>query len=373
MDRDDYNGKMNRQQRHLDKAIVEAAAAVLDIKKAQEEHDKQLEKTEQGHEDWTISTAVESNHGGDMAVPALEAPPPPRTMPTKRGPGTPSTPDSKTSGYCGCMIGRGQPGDRQVASSSRYPRSGGNVARTEGASTNIRPRVINFDDDMRDDSPALGGGNEQEGRAPDQGQHIGSADVAEVYSRERVVPVAVRNCLKGGSSIGLTTYDRDGRPWGLSKHEMRRRAYKRVVDKDPELLIGSVMCRDFSSIMNINWPRMSPAERERRLAEARIHLNFVCSLYRLQHRRGTYYLHEHPQSASSWNEKCILDVEQAPGGIRLTVDQCQYGLHSWDKDGRWLPARKATTYLTNCAAMATTLNRWRTGEHRCREHVQLEG
>ena len=39
-------------------------------------------------------------------------------------------------------------------------------------------------------------------------------------------------------------------------------------------------------IMNINWPRMSQEERDMRMKDAREHVRFVCTLYRLQHDEG---------------------------------------------------------------------------------------
>ena len=77
-----------------------------------------------------------------------------------------------------------------------------------------------------------------------------------------MVPVAEEKGLTGGSSIDLTTCDTDGRPWVLSLPDMRRRAYLRVRNEKPKVLIGSVMCRDVCSSMNMNWPRMSERERK---------------------------------------------------------------------------------------------------------------
>ena len=96
----------------------------------------------------------------------------------------------------------------------------------------------------------------------------------------------------------------------------------------PGLLIGSPMCRDWSQIMNINWPRMSQEERDARMKEAREHLRFVCTLYRLQHDEGRYFAHEHPQSAGSWNEDVIELTKDHTDAEMLTIDQCQYGLTS---------------------------------------------
>ena len=53
----------------------------------------------------------------------------------------------------------------------------------------------------------------------------------------------------------------------------------------------------------------------------------------------------------------IKTSEEPAGGFEITIDQCQYGLTSVNDQGETLPARKAITFLTNCPAMLTTINR----------------
>ena len=52
-------------------------------------------------------------------------------------------------------------------------------------------------------------------------------DVDEIYSPPRVVPEAVRQGLKGGLSMDLTTCDENGVPWDFSKLEQRNKAIRR--------------------------------------------------------------------------------------------------------------------------------------------------
>lgn len=58
---------------------------------------------------------------------------------------------------------------------------------------------------------------------------VGAVGVAEVCSPERVVGMARRMGTTGGSSIDVTTYDIDGRPWDFSQAEMRRRGRARIL------------------------------------------------------------------------------------------------------------------------------------------------
>ena len=145
----------------------------------------------------------------------------------------------------------------------------------------------------------------------------------------------------------------------------------KVEKEKPGLLIGLPMCRDWSQIMNINWPRMSQEERDARMKEAREHLRFVCTLYRLQHDEGRYFAHEHPQSAGSWNEDVIELTKDYTDAAILTIDQCQYGLTSTTPEGETLPAFKPTKIMTNCPGMRTTLNK--RCDRKSHRHARLEG
>ena len=82
--------------------------------------------------------------------------------------------------------------------------------------------------------------------------------------------------------MDLTTVDEHGRAWGFAKLEMRNHAYRRVCEEKPYMLIGSPLCTKWSTIMSLNYARMTWEEKEQALAEARIQLDFVRKLHRLQ-------------------------------------------------------------------------------------------
>ena len=62
------------------------------------------------------------------------------------------------------------------------------------------------------------------------------------------------------------------------------------------------------------------------VAEGRIHLNFVCSLYKKQVLAGRFDLHGHPAITLSWKEGIIKALASDPFAHVVTADQCQYGL-----------------------------------------------
>ena len=192
-------------------------------------------------------------------------------------------------------------------------------------------------------------------------------DVSEVYSPPRVATAATRRGLTAGTSFDITT------GWDLLDPEVQRRCRAKIIEEKPNLLIASVMCRDWSQIMNINWERMGSDEKTRRMNEARIHLDFVCSLLRLQHDQGRYFVHEHPQGAGSWQEAVIIETQRHTGADILTIDQCCYGLTSVNTEGEVLPAMKPTKIMTNCPGMRTTLYKRCSDLEVKHRHTRLEG
>ena len=127
-------------------------------------------------------------------------------------------------------------------------------------------------------------------------------DVAEVYSPPRIAEMARQMGLRGGWSLDLTTCDKDGRPWDFNCKTMRNCAVRLLLEDKPRLLIGSPMCGPFSTMNQINYARMTTEEVQQKLDYGRKHLEFCMKLYEIQWREGRYFLHEHPDGASSWQE-----------------------------------------------------------------------
>eukprot|EP00969_Alexandrium_andersonii_P219148 9679285-Alexandrium_andersonii.AAC.1 len=53
---------------------------------------------------------------------------------------------------------------------------------------------------------------------------------------------------------------------------------------------------------------MGGQEVARRAAAARAHLTFTTKRYWAQLERGAHFLHEHPASAASWQEPCVVGL-----------------------------------------------------------------
>ena len=170
-------------------------------------------------------------------------------------------------------------------------------------------------------------------------------DVAEIYSPPRVAIRAKEMGLRAGWGLDLTTKDKDGKYWDFSKIEMRQRAIAKIKKDKPLLIVGSPMCTDWSPMMNFNWEKPGPAERERRLKAARRHLRFCVKIYKIQAESYRYFVHEQPARAKSWKEPEMQKMIRKEKNILTQLDQCRYGLWIKDKHGKVL-AKKPAKFLT---------------------------
>ena len=168
---------------------------------------------------------------------------------------------------------------------------------------------------------------------------IEQMQVAEVYSPPRVVEMANNVGMLGGWSLDLTTCDEDGKPWGFNSINMRNKAIRKLINDKPVVLIGFSLCTEYSTMNRINHSKMTAEEVEQRMSYARKHLEFCIKLYEVQWRNGLYFLHEHPDSASSWQEAILRELVSRHGVQLVVGDQCQFGLELKDAEGVG-PARK---------------------------------
>ena len=201
------------------------------------------------------------------------------------------------------------------------------------------------------------------------------ADVAEVYSPERVVKVAREEGLRAGFSLDITNTDERGVPWDFTKVERRNAAIRRILEEEPLFVIGSPLCTEWSIMQNANKHKWTQEERDKRLNEARVHLEFMCKIYLIRAKNNRYFIHEHPASASSWAERCIVDVQRRTRSQIVVGDMCRFGMTT-TSGGKTGLAMKPTKFMTNSMMVAKRLGK------RClnrvlgmkdHEHVQLEG
>ena len=197
----------------------------------------------------------------------------------------------------------------------------------------------------------------------------GQAKVCELFSVPRVTKL-LRPSMSLGRGVTFDLHgDADGRSWNFLLAADRREALARIRKQRPYLVIGSPPCNAFSRLNEgWNFKRMRPEEVRRRKAEGRVLLGFAAQVYRMQLAAGRHFLHEHPASASSWSEPCMLDLRSAAGVSEVVGDQCRFGLLSPGEHGKPGPAKKPTRFLSSASSVLRELGKKCDGSH---AHVRL--
>ena len=193
-------------------------------------------------------------------------------------------------------------------------------------------------------------------------------DVGEIYSPPRVCAMADEMGLRKGFSLDFTTRRANGQRWDFSLPSCRREAMKLINELRPYCVIGSPPCTAWSNLQNLNKCRPGGAQKvEEAQQRAKIHLDFSAKVYRAQMRAGRYFIHEHPQSASSWKVASIQELADSPMVVKAYANMCAFGMMSKDKEGPG-PVLKPTLFLTNSAEVRRELAQKCKG---CSRHVQL--
>ena len=142
-----------------------------------------------------------------------------------------------------------------------------------------------------------------------------------------------------------------------------------VVNERPYVLIGSPSCTAFCVFnQGLNRKKMAPDTWEAMMKQGRLHLHCMISIYREQLAHGRHFLHEHPASASAWQDNEMVKLLDHPRVTTCIGHQCQYGLLTTTGDGGTAPAKKPIGFLTNSPQAHTMLSKMRQGGRR---HVHL--
>ncbi len=177
-------------------------------------------------------------------------------------------------------------------------------------------------------------------------------DVAEIYSQPRIAQEAALREYDGvklipGWSLDLTTEDpKTGEAWDLSKKEVQKRVKKLIKDTEPFVVIGSPPCTMFSTLQELSRSRRNAKKYEKAMDEAREHIRFCIEVYKMQLKANRYFMHEHPEHATSWGMPEMIELMMQPGVERTSCDMCAYGMTAVDKQGEAL-AKKGTTVVSN--------------------------
>ena len=86
------------------------------------------------------------------------------------------------------------------------------------------------------------------------------------------------------------------------------------------------------------------------------HLSFALELAEMQVLGGRHFLFEQPLTATSWDQKVMLDfLNRHPDLYLSTCDQCCFDLKLKDIDGEVCRSKKPTRFLTSSGRLAGEL------------------
>jgi hypothetical protein len=175
--------------------------------------------------------------------------------------------------------------------------------------------------------------------------------VCEVFSPPRLTNHLSKfpnQYLAPGFSLDLTCVDpSDGQPWDFDRADKRKRALELVRRIRPKFLVGSPVCTPWSSWQALNNTRRDPSVVQREKVRSMVHLRFMATLYAEQMAHNRYFLHEHPEFATSWETECIQEIMDHPQVQRVRGDQCQYGQQVRYGHRQGSPVLKPTGFMSN--------------------------
>ena len=176
--------------------------------------------------------------------------------------------------------------------------------------------------------------------------------MAEIFSQPRVCVELDRRTFDGerlqpGWSLDLTMNDpKTGRPWDLSDASVQNRVKKLVKDTKPFCVIGSPPCTPFSRLQEISRAVRNPAVMAEELRRGQAHIRFCIEVYRMQLAAKRHFVHEHPESSTSWSMPEMMELMAHPAVDMKTVHMCAYGMKAVDEQGEGLvkkPTRVASS------------------------------
>ena len=117
---------------------------------------------------------------------------------------------------------------------------------------------------------------------------------------------------------------------------------------------------------------MTQREKDDELHRARVHMQSVCRMYKLQHDEGRYFLHEHRQSELPWRKDCVKEIQDLTGAKLMSINQGSCSLSSVGRVGSVRLNEKPPTMMANCPAIAFTLKKRYTKRLESSEHCRTE-
>ena len=144
---------------------------------------------------------------------------------------------------------------------------------------------------------------------------------SETHNQRLGGKVAGDGYLGLDESMDITTVKEQGVQCEFANVEMRNQACRKIVAEKPFLLIEAHPCANGRPKSNVSWSRVTQREKDYELRGARVHMQFVCRMYKLQHDEGRYFLHEHCQSDLPWRKDRVEENREMTGAKLMSVSR----------------------------------------------------
>ena len=189
------------------------------------------------------------------------------------------------------------------------------------------------------------------------GGQVKPKQVSELFNPNRFQPSVSAHSLRPGVAFDLELGD------DVLRVSDRKYIREYFEAQKPGLVVISPPCVMFSALQALNVRHLATPERLRihlrRMAEAKVLLNFAVEICEVVHGYGGTFVLEHPWTSRAWRSTKILHLFNQKG-VRLAYnDQCVFGLKSYDGQLH----KKPTGWLTNSRTIFEELNRSCSGAH----------
>ena len=142
----------------------------------------------------------------------------------------------------------------------------------------------------------------------------------------------------------------------MSVEEQVEEVEQLVRDEEPVLMIGSPICRAFSTLIELTQESKPSVVELKSLVERCVtHLKFCFRMYETQRNEGRLFLHEHPWDAWSRGLSFVFEMAQKDDVHKTKGDLCRFHLakNSIEK-GSWFVSHSQSASSRSWASVATT-------------------
>ena len=144
-------------------------------------------------------------------------------------------------------------------------------------------------------------------------------DFMEIFTPPRVAPVLKARGFRAELSLDITT----GEQFNFMTSEGRGPCLHPLRSRRPRVVLTCSPCKFFSKMMKMNLRAMDPEQK--RILEEEAEVLFAFGMLVVEHQiaQKSGYVHEHPQSASSWRKPKVQEIIDAGSGT-VDFDQCAF-------------------------------------------------